>query len=154
MPPDYFVLVCGARDWDDYMMILRVLRDLDQRCNNVSEQLHVISGAQRAEGDDDNWVGADWLAIEACMELQVPFHGYPAQWRLARERYGKHWRRAGHDRNEWQLRHNRSKLREAHAFHDNLEISRGTKDMVRRLRLAEIKIYLHSHDGGTYHGSR
>jgi hypothetical protein len=112
-------------------------------------QLHVITGAQRSQkwhGDGYHEdLGADWLAIEACLELEIPFHGYPAQWRLARERYGKNWRRAGVDRNEWQLRENRDKLMEAHAFHDKISVSTGTKDMVKRLRKADVDVTIHAH---------
>ena len=142
---DFYILICGARDWHDYTFIRNVIYELDMNCQEYGDQLHVITGAQRAEGDDDNWVGADWLAIEACMELEIPFHGYPAQWTLARQRYGRNWRRAGSDRNAWQLREHRHHLREAHAFHDDFTSSKGTKDMVKRLENAEVPVFFHAH---------
>jgi hypothetical protein len=143
---DFYILVCGARDWDDYTMILRTISSINEVCADGSQQLHVISGAQRAESKDgESWVGADWLAIEACMELQLPFHGYPAQWNIARMKYGRNWRRAGIDRNAWQLREHRSHLAQAHAFHDNIGNSTGTKDMVDRLYKAQVPVTVHAH---------
>lgn len=144
---DFYILVCGDRYWDDYTFIRNVIDDIEYRVReNEQMQLHVISGAQRDESKDgEDWIGADWLAIEACMELQVPFHGYPAQWELAKKRYGKNWRRAGIDRNAWQLRENRPRLNEGHAFHDSIDKSRGTKDMVDRMRKADLSVVLHAH---------
>jgi len=147
---DFYILVCGARDWDDYEMIHDVIADIEKRTRRDEMQLHVISGAQRKDSENGGynesyWVGADWLAIEACVELQIPFHGYPAQWELAKERYGKNWRRAGIDRNAWQLREHRHHLAEGHAFHDSIADSKGTKDMVDRLRKAEVPYTIHAH---------
>lgn len=143
---DFYILVCGSRDWEDYTFILRTLRVLNDVCVETNGQLHVISGAQRAESEDGaHWIGADWLAIEACMELEVPFHGYPAQWSLARKHYGKNWRRAGTDRNAWQLRENRTRLEQGIAFHDDISSSKGTKDMVDRLRKAQVPVTIHAH---------
>jgi hypothetical protein len=143
---DFYILVCGDREWEDYTFILGVLREINDECIERGDQLHVVSGAQRGESEDgENWVGADWLAIEACMELQVPFHGYPAQWDLARKRYGRNWRRAGTDRNAWQLRENRHRLHAAHAFHDDIAASKGTKDMVDRCHKANVPVMIHAH---------
>lgn len=157
----YFVLVTGAREWTDYDLIWSVLSDVNVGAEKGGMDLHVVCGAQRTEDEverksplaDDppsyDFTGADWLAIEACMELQIPFHGYPAQWNLARSRYGKNWRREGVDRNARMLRLHQGQIREGHAFHDNLAVSKGTKDMVKRLEKAAIPTYLHSHHSGT-----
>lgn len=155
MAGDYHILITGARDWDDYDLIWSVLNDIHAACISTGDELHVITGAQRAErrarGEDfTEYVGADWLAIEACMELQIPFHGYPAQWNLARQRYGNNWKREGVDRNARMLRIHQGQVREGHAFHDNLAASKGTKDMVRRMEKALIDITLHSHSGVTF----
>lgn len=154
---DFYILVCGARDWADYDMIYDVLHDINANCVSNQMQLHVVTGAQRKSveigrrsplADDPpeyEYVGADWIAIEVCLDLQIPFHGYPAQWNLARERYGKNWRRAGIDRNAWQLREHRHHLAEGHAFHDNISASKGTKDMVNRMQKAEVPVTIHAH---------
>jgi hypothetical protein len=148
---DYFILITGARDWFDYDRIWNVIIEIDNACQERGEQLNVITGAQRKEEDNFGegiiFVGADWLAIEVCVDLQIPFHGYPAQWNRARKQYGKNWRREGVDRNARMLRIHQGQVREGHAFHNNLAASKGTKDMVSRLEKALIPVTLHSDAG-------
>lgn len=145
MPEPHYLLVTGDRNWSDYTMILRVIRGVKIDCAKKGKLLHVVCGAQRLEDRrNDIWRGADWLAIEACMELQIPFHGVPAPWEDFFARLGRPaGNRAGTDRNQWML--DWFSINECAAFHDNLDKSKGTKDMVHRARARRVPVKVHKH---------
>lgn len=146
MADPYYLLVTGAREWDDYEMILNVIKGVKEECASQGLTLHVVCGAQRKEDkNEDIWRGADWLAIEACMELQIPFHGVPAPWDDFYERLGRPaGNRAGTDRNQWML--DWFPIKECAAFHDDInKKSKGTKDMVHRARAQRVPVKIHSH---------
>jgi len=118
------VLVCGDRNWSHYDTVLHTLRALPQITL-------VIHGGAR---------GADTLGGRAARELDVPYKIFTARWDL----YGK---AAGPRRNQEMLTFLQEKAREgvpvtAFAFHQNLQTSRGTKDMIRRLELAKLSYTL------------
>jgi hypothetical protein len=113
------VLVTGSREWTDHHLIRRELDRLVQRLGE-DEQLIVVHGAAR---------GADTIADQEAYKINLR-HGegvisverYPADW----ERYGK---AAGPIRNTQMLDPRPSLVL---AFHEDLESSKGTADMVRK----------------------
>ena len=108
------VLVCGSRDWLDIEPIRKELSALPK--DSI-----IIHGAAR---------GADTLADQVAVELGLKVKVFPASW----HRYG---RAAGPIRNQ--------KMLEEHpdlvlAFCHDLTKSKGTADMIRRARLAKVKV--------------
>jgi hypothetical protein len=123
------VLICGDRNWEDYELIEAEIRNLLRRLGD-DEELTVIHGCAR---------GADSLAGQASKSLKVDhIEEYPALW----ETYG---RGAGPIRNQQMLKEGRPT--QVIAFHDDLEHSRGTRDMVRRAERADIPVRVISHAG-------
>lgn len=105
------VLVCGDRDWTDYQMIRDQLATLLE--DRPAEDIVVIEGEAR---------GADSLSREAAYDLGIyQVRKFPADWKTL----GK---RAGPIRNAQMLKEGDPDL--VWAFHDAIELSKGTKDMV------------------------
>jgi hypothetical protein len=120
------VLVCGDRNWTNAHLIrerlARVVMALPE-----GEELFVIHGAAR---------GADSIAGDIAQSWRVTLpHGritvlaFPANW-------GTYGKAAGVIRNQQMLVEGRPNL--VLAFHNDIESSKGTKDMVRRARKAGI----------------
>lgn len=129
-----FILVCGDRGWTDYDFIAMHLAAFDvDRCIE-----RVIHGAAP---------GADTLAGQWFLSTGRTPLVYPADWQA-------HGRAAGPKRNQLML----DKLlsyedKDADewnvlvvAFHDNIEASKGTKDMVRRAK-RRVLTYVIGHNG-------
>lgn len=116
------VLCCGDRNWTNVERVLEVLKRLPQ--NSV-----IVHGACK---------GADTICGVVAQELGMVIRSYPADW----SRYKK---RAGPFRN-------RQMLLEEHtagepinfviAFHDNINESKGTADMLRIATKSNIKTLL------------
>ncbi len=119
------VLITGDRDWDDPEMIKGILEGLMLTHNIV----RVIHG---------NCRGADKQGAVAADELGIPLTPYDADW-------DTHHRAAGPIRNQQMIDEGKPTL--GLAFHDNLSKSKGTMDMVRRLRKAGIML------AHCYHGA-
>lgn len=68
---------------------------------------------------------------DAAVRLGIPVLSFPADWR-------KHGRSAGPIRNRTQFREGRPTL--GLAFHDFIENSKGTKDMVSVMRSAGVPV--------------
>lgn len=117
------ILVCGSRDWNDYRMISDALID------NYSLPFVVIEGEAR---------GADRMAAEWAERWHQPVEllRFPANW-------NKYGRAAGMIRNQQMLDEGKPDL--VLAFHDDLEHSKGTKDMVNRARRAGIEVRVIRH---------
>jgi hypothetical protein len=113
------VLICGARDYSDPLKIKRQVRMLKRE---FGVDLLIISGGAS---------GADTYARIACSLLGVAFCEFPAAW----EFFG---RSAGPLRNKWMLRW--GSPNRIYVFHDNIEISRGTKDMVNQATKAGVEV--------------
>ena len=111
------ILVCGDRNWRDYLPIAREIINQMPTPNTV-----IIHGACR---------GADTLAAHVAGWLGLRVESYPAQW----QKYGKG---AGPIRNQQMLDEGKPDL--VLAFHPNLAHSKGTKDMVKRARKARIEV--------------
>lgn len=114
------LLICGDRNWNKYDMIPMALR-------RIHENIHiecVIEGEAR---------GADSMGRLAAEQMGIPVRKYPADWET-------HGRSAGPIRNQKMLSHGRPDA--VMAFHDNLENSKGTKDMVTRATRAKIPVWV------------
>lgn len=109
------ILVCGSRDWTDSNTIY-------QKLSRYPDNTIVIHGACR---------GADRLAGTAAKCLGMPIMEFPADW----QKYGKS---AGPIRNQQMLDEGKPDL--VIACHDDLENSKGTKDMVARALKAKLPI--------------
>lgn len=114
------LLVCGDRDWKDGEMIYTKIR--------IVMPDVVIEGEAR---------GADTLARMAAERLNIPFEPYPAYWQF----YG---RSAGPIRNSTMLTQGKPDL--VYAFHDDIEHSIGTADMVAKAKRAGIPCEIFKHE--------
>ena len=107
------VLVCGSRYYCNYEKVLAYLA-------RTGASLVVAGGAR----------GADSLAVRAAKECGISYIEYKADW----DRYGKS---AGPIRNQQML--DMEKPDFVIAFHEDLEKSKGTKDMLSRAKRAGIR---------------
>ena len=110
------VLACGDRNWSDQALI-------DQSLDALHAQHRIevlIEGEAR---------GADTLARIWAESHEVPVMRCPAAWRS----FGK---AVGVIRNQMMLQEGLPNY--CIAFHDDIEHSKGTKDMVRRCRSAGV----------------
>lgn len=117
------VLICGDREWTNISMIRRELEKLPK--NTL-----IIHGAAR---------GADSIADKVARELgfKKPIK-YPADW----TKYGKG---AGPIRNREMLKEDPDLVL---AFHNSIENSKGTKDMIEISKERGIKVILFSKGNG------
>lgn len=103
------ILICGDRNWNSFYLVLRALSDEHQR-----EPVEVVIQGEAS--------GADSIGKAAANQLGIPVLSFPAEWR----KYGL---RAGPIRNRQQLKE--GKPTKGLVFHDYLEKSKGSKDMVK-----------------------
>lgn len=119
------VLVCGDRDWSDRELIFSTLQELW-----AEEPFLVIAGGCR--GADT--IAEEWAQVSGC-ECRV----FKADWSLGR--------RAGPIRNARMLEQEPDLVV---AFHDDLERSRGTRNMVKKAQAAGVPVLVVRHaDTGT-----
>lgn len=111
------VLICGSRDWQDVEAIRRFMRSLPPGT------LLIEGGAH----------GADFIAKFLARQMGniSEVKEFPADW----ERYG---RAAGAIRNGQMLVKGKPHL--VVAFHEDLNRSKGTKDMVAKARAAGVRV--------------
>lgn len=119
------VLVCGDRNWTNSEIIRERLAKIALA---DGEQLVVIHGAARGA---DSIAGTIAMAWAHEFPKRVGVLPYPAQWGM----YGK---AAGVIRNQQMLTEGRPEL--VLAFHNDIEHSKGTGDMVRRARRAGLPV--------------
>ena len=115
------VLVCGDRNWKNVNIIERELRKLPAHTM-------VIHGAARGADTLGKFV-AERIGFKVINDGK----GFPADWK----RYGKG---AGPIRNQQMLDEGKPDM--VLAFHENINNSRGTKDMVERARKAGLKVII------------
>lgn len=113
------VLICGDRWWTDRNLIRKAIRQLPRTAI-------IVHGAAR---------GADSLARQVAEAEDYEAEPHPAKW----HRYG---RAAGPIRNKEMLD---SGINMVIAFHDNLENSKGTKDMVEQAKRAGVPVHIVHH---------
>jgi hypothetical protein len=114
------ILICGSRDWDNHIPIMRVIRGL------ADGQTTIVHGGAR---------GADLMAGELARLMGVPEEPHFADWK------GK-GRAAGPIRNREMLD---SGVNEVWAFKDDFDWSLsagGTENMVRIARDAGVPTYV------------
>jgi hypothetical protein len=121
------VLVCGSRYWNDSFALYAFLDGLLARHQKESRSPMVIieGDAPGADTYAGNW--AEYHPWDA--ELVK----YPADW----DKYGK---AAGPIRNKQMLEEGKPTL--VVAFTDNLEESKGTKNMVTQAKKAGVPVYV------------
>jgi hypothetical protein len=110
------VLVCGSRLYADYGKVYDCLK-------NINASL-VFTGGCR---------GADTLAVRAAKACGYPFWEFPADWK----KFGK---AAGPIRNQQMLDEGQPDL--VIAFHQHLEQSKGTRDMIIRAKAQGVPVRL------------
>ncbi len=110
------VLICGDRDYQHEQKISDYIATLDPLSDII------IHGHAR---------GADLMAAGAANLFGFAIIGFPAQW----DKYGKS---AGVIRNQQML--DEGKPDTVVYFHDNIERSKGTKDMVSRAKKAGLPV--------------
>lgn len=113
------VLVCGGRDYDDATAVWDALDGLFRESKH--DCMKVIQGGA---------TGADRLARVWCLHHSVPYDNYPADWKIQ-------GRTAGPLRNQRMLDEGRPDI--VLAFPGG----KGTADMVRRARVAGVRVKAH-----------
>jgi len=108
------ILVCGSRDWKN----IELIRDHLSRLSPVK----VIHGGCS---------GADMISGVIAKEIGIPVQVFPADWK-------SHGRSAGPIRNQKMLDEGKPDL--ILAFHNNIDSSRGTKDMVKRAKKIGVPV--------------
>lgn len=126
------VLVCGDRNWTDASFIIFALSGLAFEYRQQPEFV-VIEG--EAKGADTH--ARIWTEIWEGKKKNAPHPNisclpFPADWE-------KHHRAAGPIRNRQMLVEGKPNM--VYAFHDDLENSKGTKDMVKQALKAGIAVY-------------
>ena len=116
------IVVTGDRYWAFYDIILETLRA-------YPPDTVIVEGGAR---------GADTFARLAAQKLGLECRTYPAQWQV----YG---RSAGPIRNRAMLELERPDL--VLAFHNHLQQSKGTKDMLRQALRRGVPVLLVGSDG-------
>ncbi len=123
------IIVCGDRHWVDRPFMREKLR---LRYSTATEVIHGDNG------NDRYTEGADRIAHTVAEEIfAISPKPHPADW----DKWGSY---AGPKRNtEMLLEHGR--IDEVCAFHDDLQHSKGTKDMLRQARKAGVPTIVFSH---------
>lgn len=117
MSDTQFIIVSGSRDWTNEPSIRETL-SRERSGQNVC----LIHGDCR---------GADRLAASIAREFGWRVIAQPANW-------NKHGRAAGPIRNSEMIRDWKKQNPIVFAFHENLEQSRGTKDLVKKAKRAGL----------------
>ncbi len=115
------LLIYGDREWKDGKLIREILKPVHNKI------LCVIEGECR---------GADLLAREAAESLAIPIMAFPANWKYMHKS-------AGPVRNSTML--NLGKPDRALAFHDCIDTSKGTRNMLDQLKKANVPSLVVSH---------
>lgn len=129
------ILICGDRNWTDYERIKSALTYEESNFfnSNLNNTIECV-----IEGE---YHGADRMGRLAAEELNIPVLRFPAKWNL----YGH---RAGPIRNQQML--DEGKPTQVWAFHNKIQKSLGTKDMIRRANKAGILVILFTEKTLTY----
>lgn len=110
------LLVCGDRNWTNRQLMYEVL-------NRNKDQIEIlIQGGAR---------GADAIAEQWARLHSIPCLTFPANWK-------KHGNAAGPIRNTQMLKE--GKPTDVLAFHDDIDNSKGTKNMVEQARKAGVRV--------------
>ena len=107
------ILICGSRNWTNK----EIIKSEIIKIQNITKIIH---GGCR---------GADILGGFIANELNIPVQIFNADWNL----YGKS---AGPKRNQQMIDDGKPNF--VLAFHDNINESKGTKDMINRIIKSKI----------------
>lgn len=110
--------MCGDRNWTNAVAIIREVDTLI--AEHGADNLVIIEGEAR---------GADKIARRAAVARRVEVDRYPAEW----EKFG---RAAGPIRNRQMLVEGKPDL--VIAFHENIDESKGTQNMIEQARKAGV----------------
>lgn len=113
----YRLLICGDRNWTDKRSIEAIIR----ATHAEHEDLVIIEGEAR---------GADSIARDTAIGMGIPVEPYAADW----QKFG---RAAGPIRNQQMLETQPDMVI---GFHNDLENSKGTKDMLNRAKKEGIPV--------------
>ena len=117
------ILICGSRDWDDFTTIKKYLEEVKNTAdNNLQKPITIIHGGCK---------GADSIAGYLAKQFGFQVRVFKADW----NKYGK---AAGPIRNKQMLDEGNPNL--VVAFHNALEESKGTLDMVSQAKKAGINV--------------
>jgi len=119
------ILFCGDRNWTNYKIICDVMADLDPDV--------VIEGGAK---------GADILAAAAADDFDISVLTFPADWK-------KYGRAAGPIRNTQMLNEGMPEL--VVAFHDDIQNSKGTLNMVQQSEKRKIPVKVYNSKGELYY---
>jgi len=111
------ILICGGRNYNNYEKIKEIIKEIRPSC--------IVQGGAN---------GADFLAKKSAKELKIECKEYKAEWK----KYGK---KAGVIRNRLMLDENPD-IEIVIAFHEDIEASKGTKDMINYAIKKGVKIKL------------
>jgi hypothetical protein len=137
-PEEVIILMTGDRKWDDIETMYTVFRTFP--ANTV-----LVHGYA---------VGADTVAKIVCEELGLRSIACPAHWRHNEPKCIEVWglcppdcnevvgRPAGVIRNKWMFDTYRPTV--VHGFHNDIQSSRGTKDMLKYARKMKCDYWLHT----------
>lgn len=125
------VLICGDRNYKDVEAIRSWLSKLQDWGYDT-----VIEGEAR---------GADSIARDEAEKMNFNVEKYPALWEEYKEKYpikdfGMKWKSAGTDRNTQMLVEGKPDL--VVAFHNDIENSKGTKNMVKQARNSGVQVII------------
>jgi hypothetical protein len=118
------LLICGSRSWDDYALILSILKSID-----LAHVEAVMQGCAR---------GADFLATNIILTFgynEYRLLSFPANW----ARYGSG---AGPLRNQLMLEVGKP----THCIAFDVGGTRGTRDMIARCNKANVPVFICSPD--------
>lgn len=104
------VLFFGSRYWNNYNKVLSIMKTL----KDVYGDVLIIEGGCK---------GADILAKRAAIECNIPYEEYKANWNIGKI--------AGPLRNQRMVDEGKPDM--AFCFHNDIENSKGSKDMYSRL---------------------
>ena len=119
------ILICGDRYWSNIDLIRDVVYNM--------KDIDVI-----IEGECS---GADVMGKTVAQELNLPLLQFPANWL----RYG---RGAGPIRNQQMIDEGKPTI--VLAFHNNIDKSKGTKDMIEKAKRKKIPVKLIKEWGDVY----
>jgi hypothetical protein len=121
-------LICGDRNWTS----ADVIRSYIAPYRKHFKGLTIVHGDCR---------GADKIGAAVAKSLDCHIRAFPAKW-------DQHGKAAGPIRNQQMLDEGKPSM--VLAFHDNIEQSRGTADMVRRAKKAGVPVTVINANGQIY----
>lgn len=127
------MLICGDRNWTDCNLVKKFVEAVVEKTK--AKKVKIVEGEAK---------GADTCGRIVAQTNSYNLAAYPARWDI----YG---RGAGPVRNKQQLEEGNPHL--VVAFHDDIENSKGTLDMIKKSVLAGKPTILVSHDKIAWYGN-